>query len=217
MRRQGAQRAEWRSGGAKRSAPCRSRAGRWMRVRVLLTTGGDAGAASGWVGGRESQRMRRWLVVGAHRTRGPASVRRLERRTTTTSVHTLTSLPRSARAGRHAPGSWAVRCFRKTGRQQVAQRGQPIWAKRTPPRSRRPGGVQARIRPRGARGANWICCPWRAPLRVTPWLSFSTAQRKGSALPSHFERSLLPALPGLPVGVSRRFRAMACVSRSRLA
>jgi hypothetical protein len=35
--------------------------------------------------------------------------------------------------------------------------------------------------------------------------------------PSHFEQSLNPALPGLPFGISRCFRAMACVSRRRLA
>jgi hypothetical protein len=29
--------------------------------------------------------------------------------------------------------------------------------------------------------------------------------------PSHFEQNLKPILPGLPFGVSRRFRAMACV------
>jgi hypothetical protein len=57
----------------------------------------------------------------------------------------------------------------------------------------------------------------RPSQHASSW-SFSTAQRKGKlTLPSHFEQSLKPALPGLPVGVSRRSRAMACVSRSRLA
>jgi hypothetical protein len=49
------------------------------------------------------------------------------------------------------------------------------------------------------------------------WLSFSTARRRDILRPSHFEQSLKPALPGLPLGVSRRFGAMACVTRSRLA
>ncbi len=59
------------------------------------------------------------------------------------------------------------------------------------------------------------------------WLSFGTARRKvvdtaspvrgAGERPSHFERSLQPALPGLPLGVSRRFGAAACVPRRRLA
>ena len=49
------------------------------------------------------------------------------------------------------------------------------------------------------------------------WLSFSTARRKDFLHPSHFEWSLNPAPPGLPLGVSRRFGTMACVTRSRLA
>jgi len=50
----------------------------------------------------------------------------------------------------------------------------------------------------------------------TSWLSFGTAHRRGLA-PSHFERGLNPARPGLSLGVFRRFGTMACLSRRRLA
>jgi hypothetical protein len=42
----------------------------------------------------------------------------------------------------------------------------------------------------------------------TSWLSFSTACRRDN-YPSHFERGLNPAQPGLPLGVFRRFGTMA--------
>ena len=68
-----------------------------------------------------------------------------------------------------------------------------------------------------------ILCDRRAALRKARQQSVKTPPRGALALrsvggfvPSHFEQSLTPALPGLPVGVSRRFWAMACVSRSRL-
>jgi len=51
---------------------------------------------------------------------------------------------------------------------------------------------------------------------VPPWLSFGTASRRGW-IPSHFEQSLNPALPGLSLGVFRHFGTAACVSRKRLA
>jgi hypothetical protein len=50
----------------------------------------------------------------------------------------------------------------------------------------------------------------------TSWSSFGTAYRRGLA-PSHFERGLNPARPGLSLGVFRRFGTMACLSRRRLA
>jgi hypothetical protein len=50
----------------------------------------------------------------------------------------------------------------------------------------------------------------------TSWLRFGTAYRRGHA-PSHFERGLNPARPGLSLGVFRRFGTMACLSRRRLA
>ncbi len=44
----------------------------------------------------------------------------------------------------------------------------------------------------------------------TSWLSFGTARRRGSS-PSHFERGLKPARPGLSLGVFRRFGTMASI------
>ena len=43
----------------------------------------------------------------------------------------------------------------------------------------------------------------------TSWLSFGTARRRDLA-PSHFERGLKPARPGLSLGVFGRFGTMAC-------
>jgi hypothetical protein len=42
----------------------------------------------------------------------------------------------------------------------------------------------------------------------TSWLSFGTARRRDPS-PSHFERGLKPARPGLSLGVFRRFGTMA--------
>ena len=42
----------------------------------------------------------------------------------------------------------------------------------------------------------------------TSWLSFGTARRRVLS-PSHFERGLKPARPGLSLGVFRRFGTMA--------
>jgi hypothetical protein len=50
----------------------------------------------------------------------------------------------------------------------------------------------------------------------TSWSSFGTAYRRVPT-PSHFERGLNPARPGLSLGVFRRFGTMACLSRRRLA
>ena len=44
----------------------------------------------------------------------------------------------------------------------------------------------------------------------TSWLSFGTARRRVFA-PSHFERGLKPARPGLSLGVFRRFGTMAYI------
>ena len=44
----------------------------------------------------------------------------------------------------------------------------------------------------------------------TSWLSFGTARRRVLA-PSHFERGLKPAQPGLSLGVFRRFGTMAYI------
>ena len=44
----------------------------------------------------------------------------------------------------------------------------------------------------------------------TSWLSFGTARRRVFA-PSHFERGLKPARPGLSLGVFRRFGTMASI------
>ena len=44
----------------------------------------------------------------------------------------------------------------------------------------------------------------------TSWLSFGTARRRVLA-PSHFERGLKPARPGLSLGVFRRFGTMAYI------
>jgi hypothetical protein len=44
----------------------------------------------------------------------------------------------------------------------------------------------------------------------TSWLSFGTARRM-VVTPSHFERGLKPARPGLSLGVFRRFGTMASI------
>jgi hypothetical protein len=44
----------------------------------------------------------------------------------------------------------------------------------------------------------------------TSWLSFGTARRR-DCYPSHFERGLKPARPGLSLGVFRRFGTMAYI------
>jgi hypothetical protein len=68
---------------------------------------------------------------------------------------------------------------------------------------RNPGGFKNNNQARGLPGG-------------TSWLSFGTAYRRVRS-PSHFERGLNPARPGLSLGVSRRFGTMACLSRRRLA
>ena len=47
--------------------------------------------------------------------------------------------------------------------------------------------------------------------------SFSTARRQRSQDLSHIRMTLNPGNPGLPLNIFRRFRAMACVPRGRLA
>ncbi len=51
---------------------------------------------------------------------------------------------------------------------------------------------------------------------LASWFSFSTARRREN-YPSHFEQSLNPTSPGLPLCVFGRFRAMAYLPCSRLA
>ena len=47
--------------------------------------------------------------------------------------------------------------------------------------------------------------------------SFSTARRERSENLSHIRKTLNPGVPGLPLNIFRRFRAMACLPRGRLA
>ena len=47
--------------------------------------------------------------------------------------------------------------------------------------------------------------------------SFSTARRQRSEDLSHLRKTLNPGIPGLPLNIFRRFRAMACLPRGRLA
>ena len=53
-------------------------------------------------------------------------------------------------------------------------------------------------------------CHSRHKTASTSWLSFGTARRRDLA-PSHFERGLKPARPGLSLGVFRRFGTMAYI------
>jgi hypothetical protein len=53
--------------------------------------------------------------------------------------------------------------------------------------------------------------PWAPPGRAL------ALRIVGGQTPSHFERGLNPARPGLSLGVFRRFGTMACLSRRRLA
>ncbi len=81
----------------------------------------------------------------------------------------------------------------------------PIWQSHT--QNRKTSGVS---------GGFWkTSTPHGKPVG-TSWSSFGTAYRRELA-PSHLERGLNPARPGLPLGVFRRFGTMACLLRRRLA
>lgn len=58
--------------------------------------------------------------------------------------------------------------------------------------------------------------PGRRTLSVTGLTGRALALHGVGIRPSHFGRSLNPAPPGLPIGVFRRFRAVAFVARRRL-